>query len=110
MPNIGSTSDISGSSVVVEKATNVKITHLSMATANTEYSHALESGVKILEIYIKNNSSNAQFCFATGETNTKYIPIPKRTCYHIDQIKFSSKTLYIEADENNQTAIIAEYY
>ena len=99
MPNIGSTSDLSGNFLV--PATSQRMTNLSMVTANTEYSHALLSDVKILQIRARGDS-NIKMAFVSGESGTKYFTMPKNSSYELKDIKFSSSTLYVQADKANE--------
>ena len=107
MPNIGSTSDLTGS--FLSPATNVVITNLSLPLANNEYSHYLQSDLKILQFKLR-GKSDLNFCFASGESNTKYITLPKDCTYEIFGLDFTGKTLYIQTPIAGQILEIIEYY
>jgi len=106
MASIGSSLAIQNNSSL---ATKHKITHLPMATANFEYSHVLVSSLRAIEI-VAVGKSNMQFSFTTSTSGTIYIPIPKDTGYHKENLNLSGETLYIQADKASETAIIVEWY
>lgn len=107
MAVIGSTSDLSAG--IISPATTPKITNLSMATANTEYSHTLVDNLKILQVRLR-NCSKAQISFSSGESSSKYFTILPGNMFEVHSLNFSSKTLYLQANSNGEVAEIFEYY
>lgn len=80
-------------SVTVEGATSSEITNLSLAVADTEYSHNLNDGLKQIIIRNRNNYST-RIAFVSGETATKYFTIPQGCTLTISDLSFSSTILY----------------
>lgn len=95
--------------ITVSGASSNLITNLLLTTANTEYSHVLQSGVR--QIYIRSrNNSELKISFTLGESGTKYLTIPKFNSFHVNDISFSGVTLYLQASANNEVVEIFELY
>lgn len=107
MAVIGSTSDLSGG--LLSPSSNVRITNLTMATANTEYSHNLIDNLKMLQIRFR-NKSKAQISFVTSESGTKYFTILPGNIYEVNGLNFSSKVIYVQTSSNNEVMEVIEYY
>lgn len=72
------------------------ITNLSMAIANTEYSHNLQDGLKYL--LIRNRDKKlTKVAFNSGESGTKYVTLEPGTTWDISPIDFTSKVLYVQS-------------
>jgi len=85
---------------------NVKIGKVDLLIAGTEYSYALQNGLRQLEIYALSRQSVLDFRFsASGE----YRNIPRATEYSVADINFSGKMLYIKSNTID-SAIVVEYY
>lgn len=96
-------------SVTIAASSNVKITHLTLITSNTEYSLALQTDLKQLKI--RNGSIVAvKIAFVSGESGTKYFTIPGLNTLSLSDLSFSSKTLYAQSAANNTTIEIMELY
>jgi hypothetical protein len=63
------------------------ITNLSVATAGTEYSHALQLGSKIVQFQLRGNA-NLKFCFTVNESNINYITLNRGCSYEIIHSSF----------------------
>jgi hypothetical protein len=93
----------------ISGASSEKITNLAMATANIEYSHVLQNGVR--QIYIRaRNNSELKIAFTLGESGTKYITIPRFNSFHVNDLSFSGATLYLQASLNNEVVEIFELF
>lgn len=88
---------------------NVRITHLTLITANTEYSHSLQDGLKQLRIKCK-SFANLQYAFVAGESATKYWTIPVGCTDNITDLKFISMMLYVQSNKNSVIVEIMELY
>jgi len=84
-------------SATIEGATNQKITNLSLGVANTEYSHALQGGLKGLMVKSRGNSV-VKISFTSGTSGTNYITIPKGAVLFLDDLTFSGITLYAQSN------------
>lgn len=85
-------------SITVSGAQNIKITNLNVTSADTEFSHALTTNLRQLMVRSR-VGADIQYCFVTGETNTKYMTISKGSVLELIDLDFSSKTLYLQADK-----------
>lgn len=100
---------LSATEVSILGATEAEITHLSMPTANTEYSHTLQDNLKSITIRTE-KGSNLKFSFVMGESGTDGFPLPGCTTWTQDGLLFSGKTLYIQGDIAAETVYIMEFY
>ena len=90
------------------KSTNVRITNLTISTINTEVSHSLIANLKTLLVRHR-GIANVKYSFVNGESGTKYITLPRGSTKIIENILFSSKVLYLQADKTGILEI-EEYY
>ena len=90
-------------------ATSTKITNLSLATANTEYSHTLQSGLKGLIVKARGDAM-VKISFTATESGTKYITIPKGAVLTLDGLTFGGITLYAQATKASEILEILELY
>jgi len=88
-------------------ATEPLITNYSIASANTEYSHVLNDGVKQIIMRCR-ESARIQYCFVYGESNSNYMTIRKNCVVGIDKIKFTGKTIYFQSGSAPVTLEILE--
>jgi len=103
---IGSTSD--SVSAIIERAENPTITHLDMPVAGDEYNHTLQTDVRILE-FEADGDSIVKFAFVATESGTKGYTVDRHCAYERDKVKLTGKTLYVQADKNNETLLILEW-
>jgi hypothetical protein len=75
---------------------NVKITHVSMGSINTEVSHALQDNLRQLMISNYNNDI-VKLAYVSGESGTKYITIPPFSAYTVQEVDFSSKSIFVQS-------------
>lgn len=95
--------------LTIAKAQNNSITNLSIPSASTEYSHALNSNLK--QVIIRCRGAGAlKISFTSGESGTKYFSIPKGCSLTLTEIDFTSTTLYVQSDKASQTVEILELY
>jgi len=85
------------------------ITNKSLALANTEYVHVLQTGLKQLLIRCR-ETSTLKFSFVITESGTKYVTIPPGTTFSVSDLTFSGKTLYIRSTKASVIAEILEFY
>lgn len=95
--------------VDIENASNVKITHLSVVLADTEYSLVLTDGLKELRIRCE-EYAELQYAFNAGESSTLYWSIFRGTCDNISDIDFTGKTLYIQCNKPSVTVQVMELF
>jgi hypothetical protein len=95
--------------ITVTGATSSRITNLSVPIAFTEVSHLLQTNVKQLIIRSR-NLANLQIAFVSTESGTKYLTIPPGCNLKLDNIEFSSTTLYIQSSTASTTVEILELY
>lgn len=95
--------------IIVTGAPNPLITNLVLTTANTEYSHSLQTNLNQLIIKARGNSA-LKLAFVLGDSGSTYITIPSKACLNVSNIGFSGATLYIQSSSNNEVAEIFELY
>ena len=80
------------------QAENPKITNLNVTSTGSQFSHTLVNALK--QLMIKSRvGANIQFCWTAGETNTKYVTINKNTVLELQDLSFTGKVLYLQADK-----------
>ncbi len=85
-------------SVTLVASTTPKVTNLNVTSAGNEFSHALTSGLRQLMVRSR-VGANIQFCWTTGETNTKYMTISRNSVLELQDLSFTGKVLYLQADK-----------
>lgn len=95
------------SEISVNGSTNAIITNLSMPSANTEYSHALQANVKQLWLRARGNSV-LKLAFTSGESGTKFFTVSRGAVLFLDQLSFTGVTLYLQASLAADTIEIME--
>ena len=98
----------SGTAQTVLGAQSVAITNYNIAIASTEYSHSLQSNLKQLIIKPRGDA-RLQVSFASGESGTKYVTIPKGAVLNMSDLTFSGKTLYMQANKTGIVEIMELY-
>lgn len=93
----------------IEVSTNVTITNLSATLANTEYSHALTSGLKQLIIRSRGRAK-LQVAFVSGQSGTNFITIPGGANLSLEGLEFTGKTVYVQANQASTIVEILELY
>lgn len=101
-------SSINSGSIVLAGAPNVLITNLSITTANTEFSHTLQSNVSVLEFKAR-NGEEFKYSFVATESGTKFITVPCGSGQAFAGIKLVGKTLYLQSPSTCIIEII-EFY
>ena len=84
------------------------ITNISVPTAATEVSHALQTNLRRLMVKVR-GLAHMQLAFVSTESSTKYITIPGGSMYHEDAIKLSGKTLYFQLNSAPNVVEILEW-
>lgn len=90
-------------------AANIGVNNLSMPTANTEYSLALESGIRQLTVRSR-ITSTMKIAFVSGETTTNFITLEPGAVLVLDKMKLTGKTIYISSNVDSNTAEIIQQY
>lgn len=106
-----STPSFQPSDVVIVGSTSCLITNKTLLIDNTEYSHSLQTEVK--QLIIKTQSSNMaklQFSFVINESSTNFITIWPGSVFHVCDLSFTSKTLYIQSNKSSTIIEIVEFY
>ena len=94
--------------VTVSAAQNTKITNLSLVAADTEYSLALQSNLK--QLIIRNRDiARTKVSFASGQSGSLFITIPKGGTLTLDQLDFTGETLYLQANKISVAEILELY-
>lgn len=95
-------------SVDIINAENVLITNLSIPSTGTEYSHALQSGLK--QITVRSRVlATVQIAFVSTESGTKYLTLKPGTVLHLSDIDFTSQTIYLQSDTITTMEIMELY-
>jgi hypothetical protein len=95
--------------VTVEGATTLKIYNVvSPVTPNTEFSQALNNGVKKLIIRTRGNG-NLQVCFESGNSNIEFFTIPCGATYSEDNLNLNGVTLYLQTNKASEVIEILEW-
>lgn len=76
-------------------------------TANTETSQVLTNGTKQFTIRVR-GESELKFSFVATESSTKFITVPKRSSYTVNDINLSA-TIYFQVDKPSQVVEILEW-
>ncbi len=87
---------------------NIEITNVDLTTANTEYSHILQTDVSQIRIRCREYAT-LKVAFVSGETSTKFWTIPSGTCDTIDGLTFNG-TLYLQSNKSSVTVEVMEIY
>lgn len=96
MPISSPTFKPSNVSVDIINAENPLITNLSISSIDTEFSHALQSGIKGL-IIRNRNKVDTKIAFASGESATNYITLRGGSVLSLMDLDFTSKTIYVQS-------------
>ena len=96
------------SAATISGATTVTITNLPVPLANTEVSHVLTAGLKMLSIRCRGNAKT-QFAFVVTESATKFKTISAGSEWSQESLSFTGKTLYIQTNKVTQTIEIMEF-
>ena len=84
------------------------ITNLSIGSTSTEFSHALQAGLK--QIVVRSRVlATLQLAFVATESGTKYITLKPGTVLELNDLDFSSKTLYVQSDTITTVEILELY-
>lgn len=89
-------------------ATAPVITNKSVATANTEESITLSSGVKKILLRVR-GGARLQVAFASSESATKFITIPPGATYCESGLSLTGITLYFQTNLDSQTVELLEW-
>ena len=98
-----------GQITVIGGATTQLITNLALTLSGTEYSLALQSGLRQLIVRARGNS-RLQISFISGDTNLVFFTVPKGTSFILDDINFTGATIYIRSNLAGDTAEIIELF
>ena len=94
--------------IIVSGATDVKITNFPVLVANTEYSHALTTGLK--QLTIKNRDrSTTKIAFISGDSLLNYITIYPGAVFSVGDLTFSGKILYFNCSVVSTLEIVELY-
>lgn len=93
----------------IEEAQEVLITNYSIAMAATEYTHALQSGLKSLLIRNRTLGAETRIAFVVSGTTTNYVTLRPGAVYDIPNIDFTGKTLYLRSDAVSTVEIVELY-
>lgn len=95
-------------SVDIINSENALITNLSLSTINTEFSHALQAGLKGL-IIRNRDRADTKITFTSGESGTKYLTLKGGSVLSLNDLDFSSKTIYAQSDTISVLEIMELY-
>lgn len=96
-------------SVTVSAAQNHKITNMVIDAPKVDVEQSLVLQTNLKQVIIRNRDiGKIQYTFVSGESNTKFITIPKKATRSIINLDFS-KTLYLQTDAVS-TIEIEEFY
>lgn len=98
------TTDPGDSLTTSDSPTTTSIINLPMPSANTEYSQALPSNIKSLNIKAR-GTAKLQLAFTVGQSGVEYITIPPGSTYISDNY-YANLTLYLTSSKNGETAEI----
>lgn len=84
------------------------ITNLAVTPANTEVSHSLQNGLKLLTL--RNRSKKqTKVAFAVTESGTNYVTLEAGASWTISPIDFTSKALYVQSPAVSTLEILEVY-
>jgi hypothetical protein len=89
-------------------ATDMDISNPTLTLANTEYSISLQNGLKQLIISSRTRAT-LKCTLAAGESGSKYKTIYYGGSWHMVDLDFTGKTLYIQSDVPSTVVEIVEY-
>jgi len=96
-------------SVAINGATDIKITNLSLPTSGTEVSHTFTDTLKSITLRSR-NKSQIQYCFVSGESNTKYVTLRPNAVLNMDGLSFLGKTIHMQSSTDGEVVEIQETY
>lgn len=85
-----------------EPALTPIIYNISMTNANQEYSQILPNNTRIIDIKLRALNALLKISFVVGESGTKYITIPFGASFHLEGIKLSGATIYVQSPVASQ--------
>ncbi len=89
-------------------ATDMDITNKTLTLAGTEYAHPLQNGLKQLIISSRTRAT-LKCSLVSGESGSKYKTIYYGSSWHMPDLNFTGKTLYIQSDVPSTVVEIVEY-
>ena len=92
----------------VNAATTPKITNFSILVANTEYSVALQAGLKSISIRNR-GSATTKYAFISGQSSTNYMTIPVGCTLLLSGLDFTGKTIYFNCSVVSTLEIVELY-
>jgi len=87
----------------VEVAKTPTIYNVAMTAANTEYSQALPTGTKKVDIKLRGTTALLKIAFAVGKSGTTYITIPFGSSLHLEGMDLTGVTVYAQSPTASQT-------
>ena len=89
--------------VNISGSQSVKITNLNIGTS--EVGHSLQNNIK--QLLIRNRSMNiTNFAFTSGESGTNYITLNAGCVFHVSNIDFVGKSLFVKSSDTSILEII----
>ena len=89
-------------------AVSEKLTNLSLPTINTEVPHALQSDLRALLVRSR-TLADIKFAFTVAESGTNYVTIKSGAVLFLNDIQFTSKTIYFQSDTVTTLEVLELY-
>lgn len=83
-----------------------KIYNVTMTSADTEYSQALDQGTQKFLIKERSGGSDMKLSYTETESGTTYITIPAGTAKTVDVVNLKDITLYFQSPDAGKVAEI----
>jgi len=80
--------------------------NVTMTSADTEYSKALPTGTKKVDIKLRSFNALLKIAFTSGLSGTTYIQVPYGASFHLENVNLSGVTAYFQSPTASQTCEI----
>ena len=95
-------------SVSVSGASELKLTNLDVDTPNTEFSHALQNNLKSVLLRAR-ELVQLKISFVATESGTNYITLNAGCVLSLEELEFTSETIYIQSPSTTVVEIVELY-
>jgi len=95
---------------LIARSSNILITNMVLTLSGTEYSHALQSGLKQLYLASRDNTAILKYAFVSGDSGIKYMTLNGCCSLNLTDIELQSMVLYIQSSKATTTIEIMELY
>ena len=89
--------------------TTPTIYNVNLTTVNTEYSQALPSGTKKVDIKLRGLGALLKIAFTSGASGSTYITVPYGASLHLEGVNLTGITVYAQSSTASQVLEIVSW-